>query len=68
MERKGKKLAVLADGHPRRLADGRNAWRKMSNEQRLVFLEWLGFRDFHAIDAVELLRQRSWQHSDKGGA
>ncbi len=41
MERKGKKLAVLADGHPRRLADGRNAWRKMNDEQRAEFLVWL---------------------------
>jgi hypothetical protein len=41
MERKGKKLAVLADGHPRRLADGRNAWRKMSNEQRAEFVRFM---------------------------
>ena len=40
-ERKGKKLAVLADGHPRRLADGRNAWRKMNDEQRTEFLGWV---------------------------
>jgi hypothetical protein len=39
-ERKGKKLAVLADGHPRRMADGKNAWRKMSDEQRVDFLQW----------------------------
>lgn len=41
MERKGKKLAVLADGHPRRLADGRNAWRKMNTEQRREYVLWL---------------------------
>lgn len=41
MERKGKKLQVLADGHPRRLADGRNAWRKMSEAQRRTFLAWV---------------------------
>lgn len=41
MERKGKKLAVLADGHPRRLADGRNAWRKMNATQRVDFLTWI---------------------------
>ncbi len=40
-ERKGKKLAVLADGHPRRLADGRNAWRKMNNEQRAEFVRFM---------------------------
>lgn len=41
MERKGKKLAVLADGHPRRLADGRNAWRKMNDEQRAEFVRFM---------------------------
>ena len=48
-ERKGKKLAVLADGHPRRLADGRNAWRKMSGEQRAEFLVWLTEYDPYII-------------------
>ena len=41
MERKGKQLAVLADGHPRRLADGRNAWRKMDDEQRATFVRFI---------------------------
>lgn len=40
MERNGKTLKTLADGHPRRLADGRNAWRKMTPEQRVEFLAW----------------------------
>jgi hypothetical protein len=39
--RSGKPLAVLPKGDKRRLADGRNAWRKMSPEQRRVFLDWL---------------------------
>tara|TARA_R110002020_G_scaffold381683_1_gene592570 strand:+ start:292 stop:921 length:630 start_codon:yes stop_codon:yes gene_type:complete len=40
MERNGKKLKVLQDGHPRRMSDGKNAWRKMTTEQRLEFLAW----------------------------
>ena len=32
---------VLADDNPRRLADGRNAWRKMSATQREEFVGWL---------------------------
>lgn len=42
MRRAGKTLKVLQDGHPRRLADGRNAYRKMSAQQRLEFLTWIG--------------------------
>ena len=41
MIRKGKKLAVLPDGAPRRMSDGRNAYRKMSAEQRRTFLDWI---------------------------
>lgn len=40
MKRNGKTLAQLGDGHPRRLSDARNAWRKMSPEQRAQFLQW----------------------------
>ncbi len=36
--RNGKELKVLQDGHPRRLADGRNAWKKMDQAQRETFL------------------------------
>ncbi|MDE0895803.1 MAG: hypothetical protein OSB10_04395 [Planctomycetota bacterium] len=46
--------------------DAKTGWRNMSQQQRLEFLEWLGFRDFHPIDAVSLLRLQSWAHSDKG--
>jgi hypothetical protein len=45
MERKGKKLAVLEDGHPRRLSDFRNAWRKMTPAQRQQALSWLRNQD-----------------------
>ena len=41
MKRNGKPLPILRDGHPRRMADGRNAWRKMSMEQRVEFLEFI---------------------------
>ena len=39
--RKGKPLAVLPDGHPRRMADGKNAWRRMDTEQREAFVSWM---------------------------
>ncbi len=41
MKRNGKKLKVLPDGHPRRMSDGKNAWRKMDDEQRREFLHWI---------------------------
>ena len=41
LQRNGKPLTDLGDGHPRRLSDGRNAWRKMSPEQRKEFLLWI---------------------------
>jgi hypothetical protein len=41
LTRKGVKLAVLGDGHPRRMADGKNAYRKMSPEQRTAFIAWM---------------------------
>ena len=40
-ERNGKPLTVLADGHPRRMADGKNAFRKMSRAQRAEYAAWL---------------------------
>jgi hypothetical protein len=39
--RNGQPLANLPAGDPRRLADGRNAWRKMSPDQRRDFLLWI---------------------------
>ena len=41
MNRNGKPLPVLREGHPRRMSDGRNAWRKMTDHQRAVFVAWL---------------------------
>ena len=41
MKRQGKKLRELADGHPRRMSDGRNAWRKMDPNQQEDFLHWI---------------------------
>lgn len=39
--RGGKLLAVLGAGDKRRMSDGRNAWRKMTPEQRREFLDWI---------------------------
>ena len=41
MQRKGKTLKTLPDGAPRRMADGKNAFRKMSDEQRGKYLRWI---------------------------
>jgi hypothetical protein len=41
MTRKGKPCKVLQDGHPRRMSDARNAWRKMNDTQREEFLAWI---------------------------
>ena len=48
--RNGKALKVLQDGHPRRLADGRNAWKKMNQEQREAFLRDVVLTDQESID------------------
>jgi hypothetical protein len=42
-KRNGKDTKVIPDGHPRRLADGRNAWRKQNAEQRKQFVAWLQY-------------------------
>ena len=41
MKRNGEATNVLKDGHPRRMADGKNAWRKMNEEQREEFVDWM---------------------------
>jgi hypothetical protein len=41
MRREGRELKTLAPGDRRRLSDARNAWRKMTPEQRATFLDWL---------------------------
>jgi len=41
LTRQGKKLQKLPDGAPRRLADGRNAWRMMSKAQRVEFVKFM---------------------------
>ena len=40
-KRLGKELAKLPPGDRRRLSDFRNAWRKMTPEQRRVAIDWL---------------------------
>ncbi|MAG24503.1 hypothetical protein CMI47_02890 [Candidatus Pacearchaeota archaeon] len=68
MKRGGKTLKVLEDGHPRRMADARNAWRKMSDEQREDFLAWMGLRpatrcSTRAKFVQSLLADRAWEQS-----
>lgn len=41
MERNGRKLRDLGEENPRRMSDGRNAFRKMSDRQRAEFLAWI---------------------------
>jgi len=41
MKRGGKELRDLGDGHPRRVADAKNAWRKASEAQRAELLRWI---------------------------
>ena len=41
MTREGKALQQLKRGDKRRLSDGRNAWRKMTPQQRREFLDWI---------------------------
>jgi hypothetical protein len=41
MTRLGKAISVLPKGDRRRMSDGKNAWRKMTPEQRRVFLDWM---------------------------
>jgi hypothetical protein len=41
MKREGKTLAVVPDGHPRRLSDAKTSWRKMTWVQREEILRWI---------------------------
>jgi hypothetical protein len=41
VNRNGKQLRPVKHNDPRRRADARNAWRKMSFEQRVEFLDWI---------------------------
>lgn len=52
MKRKGKTLKVVPDGAPRRMSDGRNAFRKMNKTQRAEFLAWVAKEDPAALDAA----------------
>lgn len=49
LTRQGKKLQRLPDGAPRRLADGRNAWKMMSDAQRVQFVEFMVVGDDRGI-------------------
>ena len=39
--RAGKELAKVPRGDRRRMSDGKNAWRKMTPQQRRAFLNWI---------------------------
>lgn len=73
MKRKGKTLTVLPDGARRRMSDGKNAWRKMNDEQRQEFLKWIGLSrrigDGVSRSAVKdeargwILADRAWEEA-----
>jgi len=44
--RNGKPLKTVPDGSPRRMSDGKNAYRKMSPEQRFEFIKFMVEEDF----------------------
>ena len=50
MKREGKTLQTLAPGDRRRVSDGKNAWRKMTPNQRLEFLMFLGEGEHDAFN------------------
>ena len=59
--RNGKPLKTVPDGSPRRMADGKNAWRKMNDAQRAEYMEWiLNGDDAPAIDSA------TWDVIEKG--
>jgi hypothetical protein len=43
--REGKPLRAVPKGDRRRMSDGKNAWRKMTPEQRRAFLDWIAEED-----------------------
>ena len=63
MEREGKTLKALKPGDRRRLSDARNAWRKMTPEQRVDFLEFVEAE--HGVDDGAHL-PKGWSIVDPG--
>ena len=43
--RKGAPLKILVAGDTRRMSDGRNAWKNMTEGQRVAFLFWIATSD-----------------------
>lgn len=41
MTRNGEPLTKLPKGDRRRMSDGKNAWRKMTPQQRREFVDWM---------------------------
>lgn len=56
--RNGKPLTNLGEEHPRRLADFKNAWRKMSPRQRQTALTWLHNENLPVADEGVRRRRR----------
>jgi len=36
-----RKTKTIPEGHPRRMSDAKNAWRKMTERQRADFIDWI---------------------------
>lgn len=60
-----RKTSPVPEGHPRRMSDAKNAWRKMTDEQRVRFLCWLDqeedcglIEDIHTTDYAKQV----WNH------
>ena len=64
MERDGKTLKTLKPGDKRRLADGRNAFRKMTPEQRDEFLDWIARGD-PSSNGMDTLDTQRWEEPKK---
>jgi hypothetical protein len=64
MNRNGKQLKPLQYGHPRRLPDFKNAWRKANFEQRIQMLDFIqeGAPDEDTADLIA----RNWEEPSNG--
>ena len=62
MQRNGKSTQVLPDGHPRRMADGKNAFRKMSAGQRDEFVGWMLANGLEDVPAHQRIAREQLDH------
>tara|TARA_R110000824_G_scaffold401717_1_gene614095 strand:+ start:118 stop:324 length:207 start_codon:yes stop_codon:yes gene_type:complete len=68
MQRNGKPTKVLPDGHPRRMADGKTAFRKMSAGQREEFVTWMMANGLEDVPAHQRSASDSWTAYRRGEA